>query len=290
MNQLNQIFVTTVRKAGGKNKSRLLIVPTLYESATYQSLNSFTLPQDTVKNKLIVEVHDYSSQFAQDINPLFSRLQSFADKVGAPVIIGEFGTTTSYQPSEYRATHAGNYVARAQKYGIKCIWWDNGGDYALIDRSKLTVKSKKLIKALTNPTVYKNSTLKTYSSMDYFLANKKFDEDGNVIDWVGWGSLVTDMDGKGIAVPENSKYMTASLSAGKGTGFSRIHLIYFYDKDGKLLKSYGQKYDYDALIYAVPEGAKYVRIGIYDRFTANRYDEYATWVAKSKIKLKIAWN
>lgn len=58
-NELNQIFVDIVRKSGGNNSKRNLIVTTYCAGGNSQVTNGFVLPKDTVNNRLIVDAHIY---------------------------------------------------------------------------------------------------------------------------------------------------------------------------------------------------------------------------------------
>ena len=148
MNHLNQIFVDTVRKSGGYNSDRILMVPTLLDGFSIQFQTGFVLPEDTVRDKLLVTVHSYNKAYDDKIEYLFQSLGQFSAAVGAPVIIGEFGTTSGYNPAAYRTVHASNFVSRAAAHGIKCIWWDNGSDFAVINRKNLKQSDFEMIKAL----------------------------------------------------------------------------------------------------------------------------------------------
>lgn len=149
MNKLNQIFVNTVRKAGGYNAERILMVPTLLDGSSIQFQTSFILPKDIVSDRLLVTVHNYDKAYDEKMEYLFQSLEQFSTAIGAPVIIGEFGTSNGYNPAEYRTVHASNYVSRAAAHGIKCIWWDNGSDYAIINRKNLQDSDSDMIKAMT---------------------------------------------------------------------------------------------------------------------------------------------
>ena len=59
INRLNQKFVDIIRASGGNNKTRYLSVPGY--CASPESVNSihFKVPQDTVENRIIIEIHAY---------------------------------------------------------------------------------------------------------------------------------------------------------------------------------------------------------------------------------------
>ena len=151
MNKLNQIFVNVVRATGGQNANRILMIPTLLDGNTIDFQTAFTLPTDTVSDRLIVTVHSYNQSYDEENEYLFQSLEQFSTAIGAPVIIGEFGTTNRYKPAEYRTLQAANFVTRAGNHGIKCIWWDNGSDYAIFNRKNLSASDFEMINALIAP-------------------------------------------------------------------------------------------------------------------------------------------
>lgn len=146
VNTLNQIFVDTVRKTGGNNAERCLIVNTYAAGTGSSQLDDFVVPTDTAENALMVEVHYYSpgsycTEISSDGNDqkvwtenggkstadgtLYNLYEHFTSK-GIPVIIGEFGAANKDNESD-RAEWAGYLVENAKKYGMKCFWWDGGG-------------------------------------------------------------------------------------------------------------------------------------------------------------------
>ena len=60
INELNQLFVDTVRASGGNNATRYLMVPGYCASVDGALNANFILPTDTVENHLIVSVHAYT--------------------------------------------------------------------------------------------------------------------------------------------------------------------------------------------------------------------------------------
>jgi len=229
VNTLNQLFVDTVRRTGGNNPERCLIV-NIYAAGTGGSqLDDFVVPSDTAENALMVEVHYYSpgsycTEISADGNEqdkwtenggkslidgtLFNLYDHFTSK-GIPVIIGEFGAANKNNESD-RAEWAGYIVENAEKYGIRCFWWDGGGniesnaDYgyytgmALYDRYNDEWIFPELLKALTGQSVSimgdvnedgafnvadvialqrwlladKNVTLKNWKNADFYDDNK----------------------------------------------------------------------------------------------------------------------
>lgn len=146
VNELNQLFVDTVRATGGNNAIRHLVVNTYAASSDQSIIDGFELPEDTIENHLIAEVHIYAPHDfgwyditwatprdtwgtmsdKTNLNTIFDSLDQRFTSQGIPVIIGEFGTCNKNNTPE-RVEHAGYYVSSALERGIVCFWWDNGG-------------------------------------------------------------------------------------------------------------------------------------------------------------------
>lgn len=164
-NILAQQFVTTVRATGGNNAKRHLIVSTYGAGTGYDVVQGFKLPRDTVKDRLIVEVHTYSPGDFSGVGGgtsvsewnemaygtlLESTLKIVNDKfepLGVPVIIGEFGAINKDNTSE-RVEYVSAMKKYADNYNMVCFWWDNGQDFKLFNRSTATEAFPQIIDAL----------------------------------------------------------------------------------------------------------------------------------------------
>jgi len=143
LNTLNQLFINTVRKSGGNNLKRILMIPTVAASTSEEAQKAFILPKDTVRDKIIVSLHAYEPyEFAletghdrivlwdknnpDDIEPITEPLdlayELFVSK-GIPVIMGEMGALNRNN-IESRAEWTKFYTAYAKSKGIPCFWWD----------------------------------------------------------------------------------------------------------------------------------------------------------------------
>ena len=160
VNEFNQIFVDIVRKSGGNNDKRCLVVATYAASLESNALNYFRLPTDTIKDKLIVDVHVYSPfQFTHEDYPNVVRFnpadidanlgnvyRTFIAN-GIPAIIGEYGCANKNNDAT-RLEWTRHYNDTAESYGIKCFWWDNGNQYKLFNRHTCTIVEQDLIDAI----------------------------------------------------------------------------------------------------------------------------------------------
>lgn len=166
VNQINQVFVDTVRASGGFNPYRILMIPGYAANCTV-GIQQVKVPENDTR--VIISVHAYEPyDFALNqngrstwnydttaIDKLMSDLKTlFIDK-GTPVIIGEFAATNRDNESE-RAQWAAYYVHAAKEIGVPCIWWDNGifvGDgerLGLFDRHTYKCEYPEILSALMN--------------------------------------------------------------------------------------------------------------------------------------------
>ncbi|KAB8141617.1 glycoside hydrolase family 5 protein [Chloroflexia bacterium SDU3-3] len=162
-----QTFVNAVRATGGNNATRTLIVQT-YNTNAWHGLDYFTLPTDTVSNRLMVEIHHYdpydytlnmsgsclywgapypaqsACSWAQEsyVDDLFARVNAKWVAKGVPVIIGEYGVATRPNLDLASRQYYLEYTNKAAaKNGIKTFYWDNGvlpsqsNGFALFNRS-----------------------------------------------------------------------------------------------------------------------------------------------------------
>lgn len=166
INQLNQIFVNTVRQTGGNNDKRWLLIPGWNTDIEFTTGNyGFSLPTDnylsstiaTGQKRIMISVHYYnpwdfcgndSSSITQwgskatdsskvasygdpsNMNSLFQKLYTSFTSQGYPVIIGEYGAIdkSAYDSvnTACRADFASKVCTYAKNYGCIPMWWDNG--------------------------------------------------------------------------------------------------------------------------------------------------------------------
>lgn len=164
INILNSMFVEIIRKSGGNNKLRALLIPTYAASTNDISLNSIIIPKD---DKIIVSVHLYSpwtfadasfdrstwsaenSTDTYDITSPLDKLYEKFIKNNIPVIIGEMGCMDKNN-TESREAWAEFVVKYAKERSIPCFWWDNGntGEFAIINRATLNTVFQKVVNGL----------------------------------------------------------------------------------------------------------------------------------------------
>ena len=152
-NTLNQIFVDTVRKTGGNNASRYLVVNTYAANTEGDVLDYFAVPSDRA-GKVIVSVHYYKGTNVLDST--LQKLNSLYVSKGIPVIFGEMGQKNSGNEAA-RLQYISTVISKTHQYGITCFWWDDGGifsspskvyNYAILNRKTLQWYFPDIVKVL----------------------------------------------------------------------------------------------------------------------------------------------
>lgn len=189
INAYNQIFVDTVRKAGGNNNNRYLLIPgwntdinfTTGDCDTYTMEAKFVIPNDS---RIMISVHYYTpwefcgeegydtfykwgdsvKKFVKHrqsetlVNRQFDKLYNAFIKNGYGVVIGEYGsidrTHKDKSNTTYRAYFAEYVNYAAHQRNIVTVYWDNGYNgnhgFGLFDRTKCTVTQPEIIKGIIN--------------------------------------------------------------------------------------------------------------------------------------------
>ena len=74
-----------------------------------------------------------NSEDTREIEEAFETMETLFVKKGIPVILSEFGCKDKENEKE-RVEWLKFYMEQAEKYGIPCIWWDNGSSYQILNR------------------------------------------------------------------------------------------------------------------------------------------------------------
>ena len=139
INDYAQNFVNTVRATGGNNANRNLIVNTYaaccgegtWNEHLTDPLKEMKLPADQVQNHLIFEVHSYPgvtnlTDTRKSVDDIISKLKTHLVAKGAPVIFGEWGTSTEGAYTNYRSNMAEFskfFVQKTKAAGIGTFYW-----------------------------------------------------------------------------------------------------------------------------------------------------------------------
>lgn len=270
INKLNQVFVDTVRAQGENNKTRYLMVPGFATSTEGLTDGYFTLPEDTVSDKLIVTAHIYTVKSSEYVSKLDKLYNSFVSK-GIPVVIGEFGSTPTTSEST-RIEAAGKTCAEAKARGISCIWWDNNSfksdsdGYGLINRSDAVWKYSSIADAIVANSISKSSgktasSSKTSSpsSTSSSASSSKTASSSSKADSSSTTSASVSSAASGLAAP------TAKAAAGDGkiklswtsVNGANYYKIYQYDPVTKKYKSIGKVTKTSCTVSGVTNGKTY---------------------------------
>ncbi len=173
LNEFNQIFVNTIRKTGGNNPERHLLIAGYWTDIEATCNNLYKMPTDTVSNKEILSVHYYTPwQFCttnqqktwgtkDDLALMHDKIDMVYNtyvKNGVPVLIGEYGFGANEKASCLYFTE--NLVKYCHEHDIPTFLWDNGEMY---DRTNMKWKISGLIEAIQRAT----------SGKDYTITKKK---------------------------------------------------------------------------------------------------------------------
>ena len=140
VNELEEACINVIRKSGGANAQRFIMLPGYVAQPWAAMADTFTLPADSSEGRLIISVHMYDPwSFAGD-NPgelvftdsakaeqknTFEALNRHFVKKGVPVIIGECGATNKNN-LEAREDWYRYYFETSKKNGLTAFIWDNG--------------------------------------------------------------------------------------------------------------------------------------------------------------------
>lgn len=160
INQYNQVFVDVIRKSGGNNQERNLLLNTYGASPLEPAAKAFKLPKDVTEGHLMVGVHFYkpdafsagdmelwNEDGEKEVNTFFEQMDDFFLSKGIPVIMGECGTH-DIRREEERVKYVHSVLSKVKVRDMAYFWWDDGGSMKLIDRNKNQFIYKKLQKAI----------------------------------------------------------------------------------------------------------------------------------------------
>lgn len=161
INEYNQAFVDTVRRSGGNNRERNLLLNTYGASPLEPAAKAFLLPEDVKGGHLIAGVHFYkpdafsagdmerwSEDGEREVDAFFERMERYFLGRNIPVIMGECGTHDIRTEAE-RVKYVSSVVSKANAKGIAYFWWDDGGSMKLIERNTNRILYPRLQKAMT---------------------------------------------------------------------------------------------------------------------------------------------
>jgi endoglucanase len=132
INELNKLFVDTVRKTGGNNKTRLLLLAApFYNNNEY--LSTMEVPKD---NYIMVGTHHYNEMniyewedpetydYKARTDKTISNINEFMKRTGIPVIVGEVGANWA-ESDAVKAEKVKYFFESTEKIGVPCLWWND---------------------------------------------------------------------------------------------------------------------------------------------------------------------
>jgi endoglucanase len=147
LTRVNQLFIDTVRKTGGNNPKRLLIVAGYSTDIAKTCNTAYKLPTDTIPGRLFISVHYYTPyQFCgltedadwgkmmttwgspndvAQLEMLFDMMKGFCTHNDIPAFIGEFGVTTKKE-SASRVRWMSAVANAALSRRMVPVLWDTG--------------------------------------------------------------------------------------------------------------------------------------------------------------------
>ncbi len=148
-NKINQKFVDVVRKTGGNNSQRFLLIPGYNTDVGMTCDDRFVMPKDSAKDKLFVSVHYYTPwgycggssvthwgtvREVGEMNNNMEKLSRFVD-AGYGVIIGEYGTGLRSDGTlkDGNMDWHENFLDNCDYYNYVPVMWDTG-EWGMFDR------------------------------------------------------------------------------------------------------------------------------------------------------------
>lgn len=148
-NKINQKFVDVVRKTGGNNSQRFLLIPGYNTDVGMTCDDRFVMPKDSAKDKLFVSVHYYTpwgycggssvthwgtAREVGEMNNNMEKLSRFVD-AGYGVIIGEYGTGLRSDGTlkDGNMDWHENFLDNCDYYNYVPVMWDTG-EWGMFDR------------------------------------------------------------------------------------------------------------------------------------------------------------
>ncbi len=262
-NEINQTFVDIVRKSGGNNEKRYLLIAGFNTDINKTCSSLYKMPADTINNHLMVSVHyytpwtyvglykdegyGYKTTWGTDSDKSemagnFARMKKFTD-AGYGVVIGEYSvlpqyiSSGNYKRKDGDTTFIKYLLTLCDKYGYAPYVWDAGdwynrytcsmrwSDIAAIYKSDWTAAvDTPVLKAASNTTAGINvSWNKVDGAQKYYVYRKT--------SGTSWSRIaeVTSISYVDKTAKSGSTYTYTVRAVNKGVAGG-------YDKNGKSIK------------------------------------------------------
>lgn len=243
VNELNTLFVDTVRETGGKNETRILCLA-VAEYNIHTHLDAVTIPENS--DYLMIQVHSYNEMentsngetWTEATNDLFSDVAVFQARCPkVPVIVGEVGIShslTNLNNKEAAADKVAYFFEKAEALGVPCLWWedyfpvpDSGGDhtYWIYDKTARAWGRPEILEAIQEKT---NTGAQTGNPLgeEYKINSITVcDNDGTVLSAIPAGSSLATVSITNLASEGNPLvFLAAYTSTGQYQGMMWVKL------------------------------------------------------------------
>lgn len=147
--KVNQAFVDTVRKTGGNNEQRFLLIAGYNTDVEKTCDDRFVMPTDTAKSKLLLSVHYYTpwgyagttslsswgnTRDYKEQNDLLAKMTKYTDQ-GYGIIIGEYMVALNANGTvkNNACDFFNNFLNNCDMYGYVPMLWDCSTMYKRTD-------------------------------------------------------------------------------------------------------------------------------------------------------------
>lgn len=159
LNEFNQEFVDLIRKSGGNNGKRHLLIAGYWTDIERSCKPLFKMPFDP-ENRCILSVHYYTPwEFCttnihntwgtdaevKQMENLYGKLKTTFIDNGVPVIVGEYAASGNDKAS--CVLFIEKMTGLCKEYGIAPFYWDNGGQ---VDRNTYEWRTPEFLEAMKN--------------------------------------------------------------------------------------------------------------------------------------------
>jgi endoglucanase len=174
LTRVNQVFIDTVRRSGGNNATRLLIIAGYTTDIEKTCRPEYELPIDTARGKLFISLHYYtpwqfcgmtedadwgkvmhtwgSAEDVTQLNRLFDELHKFSRKHDIPAYIGEFNVSEKKE-SASRGRWMSAVANAALTRRMVPVLWDTGNDIARRAPYAASPELLQMLQSLGRPSV-----------------------------------------------------------------------------------------------------------------------------------------
>ncbi|ORX42983.1 endoglucanase precursor [Piromyces finnis] len=198
INEINKIFINTIRNGRGNNPKRHLLIQPYAGILHEETIDKLNIPDND--KKIMVSLHafipnDFTSGSKKsftgtsDIDWTMKVIDNKLLSKSVATIISEFGAT-HHNDEDERLKWADYFISKATEKGIPCSLWDNGkfergnDSFGIIDRSSFEIKYPDYVDVLLEGSY--NSKDSTNEKVN---DNVKKDENNNNNDFIN-GSIL----------------------------------------------------------------------------------------------------